>query len=214
MRCYHATTRRRALDILCNGFGEEDVYAISAQMLGIRLLSDWRLNTNQSFQFRIAEITPAGEGAVPEWLLDVVEAHNAREEERARLAKMWEPMPIMSIHDPRGYSILEVTLEDEAGALDGYRYMEARSIWNRETHEIRETEHFVWGGEWLAPLDVARRGYVRLLEQRVSEEAIRALASLRHHLTAEGRSPADIDRDVASHEESIRDWEGEDDIFA
>jgi hypothetical protein len=175
------------------------------------------LNTNPSFRFKVTKVEPvASEGAdaVPEWLLEMFDAHNAREEERARLAKIWEPMPIMPIHDPVGYSILEVTLEGEDGALDDYRYAEARSIQNRETGEIRHTEHFVWSGEWLVPLDLARRGYVRLLEQRVDEAAIRALALWRRHWTAEGLSQDEVDQRLARQEESIRDWSGEDDIFA
>src|SRR5205809_1616014 len=213
MRCYHATARRRALEILSKNFGEEDVCQISEKLHGVRLLSDWRLNTNPSLRFKFTEVAPvADEGAVPEWLQQIFAAHNAVEEERARLEKIWEPMPIMPIHDPVGYSILEITLED--GALDDYRYMEARAIYNRETGEIRQTEHFAWGGEWLVPLDLARRGYVRLLEQRVSEYGIQALESLRRYLVAKGRSPDEVDQDVARHEEQIRDWSGEDDIFA
>ena len=212
MRCYHAT-RRRALEILSKNFGEEDVCTISAELSGVRLLSDWRLNTNPSFRFKVTEVTPVeGGGAVPEWLLEVFAAHNASEEERASQAKIWEPLPIMPIHDPVGYSILEITLENVA--LDDYRYMEARSIHNRETGERRQTEHFVWGGEWLVPLDLARRGYVRLLEQRVTEEGIEALESLRRHLTAKGLSQDEVDKGVARHEEDIRGWSGEDDIFA
>jgi len=187
MRCYHATTRRRALEILCKGFGEEDVFTISERLHGVRLLSDWRLNTNPSLRFKFVSIEPVGSdyATVPEWLLKTIEAHNASEAERERLAKVWEPEPIMPIHDPIGYSILEVTFADDV-LRDDYRYEEARSIRNRETGEIRTTEHFVWGGEWLTPLDLARRGYVRLLEQRVSEDAIQALESLRRHLNRRG----------------------------
>jgi hypothetical protein len=118
-------------------------------------------------------------------------------------------MPVNRIHDPVGLTVLEVTFDGDI-SLDDHRYEEAVSLWNRETHEIRHTQHFEWTGEWLVPLEVAQRGRVRLRERTLEPEDYEALARLRAHWEAEEVTPDEIQRRLDELNEQLRAWSPDD----
>ncbi|MGH7574802.1 MAG: hypothetical protein ACREM1_06710 [Longimicrobiales bacterium] len=198
MKAYHDTTRERAVEILAHGLGEQDVVYVAASMEGVRLLADPRGDFNPTLRFHVTGLWVDGEDV---WLPPPGEPDLD--------PRVWERMPTMPIHDPIGDTVLELDLPD--GSLDAYRYEEQVTLWNRDTNEIRHTDHFAWGGEWLAPLEVVSNAPIRMLERRLDEEEEdlldRALAKARTALAARGHSQDQIEALLARHEEAVRKWE-------
>ena len=68
----------------------------------------------------------------------------------------------------------DIALEIELPAdvnLDDYQYQESVVLWNKRTQETHVTDEFEWTGEYLVPLEVARRAWVtQFLEATLSEE--------------------------------------------
>lgn len=194
MKSYHGTTRGRALEILAHGLAERDVVTVGS-CSGVRLLIspmvdtpplDYTVNIVDDILFK-----PVGDW--DDW-------DDGRD---------WQPMPLGRIHDPIGATILEVTFTEEV-QLEDYQYQEEVVLRNRKTNETRSSDHFIWTGEWLVPLEVAQRGDLRLLETRVDEELLqRQLARWRAHFTEQGFYGDVIERRLTLIEEQIRAWRPE-----
>lgn len=197
---YHVTSRDRAAQILAEGFTTDQLVYAHASLRGVRLMVHPNRNNVPSARFQVVGLSFDGV-AVPEWLLQEM-----RPDEDPR---SWESLPVNRIHDPIGLTVLEVTFGDDM-SLDDYRYEEQVRLWNHESQEIRQTNHFEWSGEWLVPLEVAQRGRVRLLERTLEPEDYQALARWRTHWEGEGILPDEIQRRLDDLSEELRAWHPDD----
>lgn len=188
MRMFHVTSRDHALEILAHGFTEADVLYIGAEMEGVRFTVD--LNGNS---YHLGELPTA---AIDEIITPEPE-----------LGPVWQYLGRGELVAEFGETVLAVSFPDGVD-VDAWRVKESVRFWNRETNEIRETNHDQWTGEYLVPLDKLRGATVQLVEAELDADEEQRLAALlarrRAYWESKGVEPEEIERRLSTIDEASR----------